>query len=67
MSTLKETTKEYIKKNKKICCICGLPFTGFGNNPYPVKEDGRCCDFCNSSVVIPERIKQWTSNKVANK
>lgn len=40
------------------CCICGQKFTGWGNNPWPVdtSEDARCCDDCNSSVVIPARL-----------
>jgi hypothetical protein len=28
-----------------------------GNNAYPVNE-GRCCDDCDSSVVIPARLKE---------
>jgi len=51
-------------EEKKICCICGKPFTGWGNNPDPVTdengnlypEDARCCDECNSEIVIPTRI-----------
>lgn len=29
-----------------------------GNNPFPVssKEDDRCCDTCNATVVIPSRM-----------
>lgn len=42
------------------CCICGNPFIGFGNNPYPVVKDAVsvCCDICNSKVVIPARLKE---------
>lgn len=40
------------------CCICHKHFKGYGNNPYPVAEDGRCCDECNIKVVIPARINQ---------
>ena len=39
------------------CVICGKPFYGFGNNPAPVKNTGRCCDDCDLLVVIPTRIK----------
>ena len=42
---------------KKICCICGIEYTGFGNNAQPV-QDGRCCNACNSLYVIPARLKQ---------
>ena len=40
------------------CCICGRLFSGIGNNPYPVKKRGRCCDGCNSTRVIPERVRR---------
>lgn len=40
----------------KVCCICGEEINGYGNNPYPVKEDGRCCDKCNATKVIPARL-----------
>ncbi len=45
-------------KETHICCICGETFEGYGNNPYPVvkEENARCCDDCNSMVVIPARI-----------
>ena len=44
------------------CSICDTPIspckiTGWeeGNNAEPV-NDGRCCDTCNLTVVIPRRI-----------
>jgi len=43
------------------CSICGDPIgfpndtRGRGHNPEPV-SDGRCCDQCNLTVVIPYRI-----------
>lgn len=40
-----------------VCCICGEPIEGYGNNPYPVKEEGRCCDACNIKFVIPARLQ----------
>lgn len=42
---------------KEKCCICGKEIKGWGNNPYPVREEGRCCRYCNFTVVIPERIR----------
>jgi DNA-directed RNA polymerase subunit RPC12/RpoP len=39
------------------CVICGKEFEGYGNNPWPVKSRGRCCDECNLNVVIPARLK----------
>ena len=48
------------------CCLCGDIFEGYGNNPDPVTdlegryydEEDECCDNCNSTVVIPTRIKE---------
>jgi hypothetical protein len=53
------------------CCICGNEIekkyteTGRmywdrGNNAEPV-ADGRCCDSCNSAVVIKARMEQWVT------
>ena len=41
------------------CCICGCYYEGWGNNPSPVSnsEYARCCDLCNTTVVIPARLK----------
>lgn len=40
------------------CCICHKHIKGeWGNNPYPVRKVGECCDRCNNILVIPERIK----------
>ena len=36
---------------KYTCVICGEEFIGYGNNPYPIKEDGRCCNDCNTKVI----------------
>ena len=41
----------------KKCVICGKEYIGYGNNAEPAAE-GRCCDECNWTVVIPERLKQ---------
>lgn len=51
---------------KQKCCICGYHFTGWGNNPAPVKDhhgkdfkhDQYCCDDCNAVNVIPARLYQ---------
>ena len=53
-----------MKKDEiKICVICGKPFVGWGNNPDPVADHGRCCDECNSMYVIPARIVEIYRNK----
>lgn len=43
----------------KRCCICKKFFLGYGNNPWPVvkKNNVVCCNYCNDTKVIPERIK----------
>jgi DNA-directed RNA polymerase subunit RPC12/RpoP len=52
----------------KICSICKKPIepTWFGwkdgNNAWPVNE-GRCCDECNSTVVIKARINLMRKEK----
>ena len=45
-------------KDEHKCCICGEPIEGYGNNPFPVKTEGDCCDKCNAEVVIPARIEK---------
>jgi len=49
------------------CCICdqeievkrdpkGKIYWTEGNNAEPVVKEGRCCDACNTEVVIPVRM-----------
>ena len=45
------------------CCICGKKFKEEGNNPEPVKSEGVCCDECNMTIVMPERVYRWTKKK----
>ena len=49
-------------ENDKTCCICGKTFVGWGNNPWPIKEEGRCCDTCNYTTVLMARIKKLKEN-----
>ena len=45
---------------KFTCCLCGAECTGWGNNPYPCEPKfggDRCCDECNSTKVIPARLR----------
>ena len=39
------------------CVICEEQRVGYGNNPEPVKNEGKCCDGCNFAEVITARIK----------
>ena len=45
------------------CCICGKEIPGFGNNPWPVKREGSCCDECNWEFVIPMRLLNLRRNR----
>ena len=53
-------TKSYV------CSICGKTDYGYGNNPFPVTETGRCCDDCNSLVVIPTRYRKMLEGIMGN-
>lgn len=46
-----------------ICIICKKEIKGYGHNPFPVRFNGRCCDKCNSTYVIPTRIMLMSKNK----
>jgi hypothetical protein len=44
------------------CCICKKEIEKIGswdqgNNAQPLKE-GRCCDNCNMTRVLPERMRK---------
>ena len=39
------------------CIFCEKEIKGYDNNPEPVKSEGRCCDDCNVSIVIPARLQ----------
>ena len=43
-----------------ICSICNENIEGFGHNAQPI-NDGRCCDDCNTLVII-ERIKEMSND-----
>lgn len=45
---------------EQICCICGEPYKGYGNNAEPYKH-GYCCDECNLKFVIPARMQGLNS------
>jgi hypothetical protein len=34
------------------CVLCGDVVDGYGNNPYPLADGGKCCDSCNIDVVV---------------
>lgn len=44
------------------CSICGKELEGYGNNAYPVNH-GRCCDNCNTLVVVPRRMQDYANKQ----
>lgn len=47
------------------CILCGEEIIGYGNNPYPLSETGRCCDACDMKVIF-ERIKILSDKRRTN-
>lgn len=52
------------KEDKEKCVLCGKEIEGYGNNPAPLADEGKCCDSCNSKRVIPARLKAMKVNKM---
>jgi len=50
---------------KSLCVMCNAPIIDYGNNPWPLAEDGRCCDNCNITKVVPARINMTINMKRA--
>ena len=43
-----------------VCVICNKTITGQrGNNPQPVKKEGKCCDNCNVYVIMNRIGVTW--------
>lgn len=57
---------EALTEDINSCIICGEEFEGYGNNPAPVSEEGRCCDACNLKFVIPARLEAGRRNYEKN-
>jgi hypothetical protein len=49
------------------CCLCKRQKYGFGNNPAPCSDNGRCCDECNVNIVIPARVDLMVERKFLEK
>lgn len=58
-----KVTESLTEDKEEICCICGEPIEGYGNNPEPYKHEGRCCDACNMKFVIPARLARLNNNE----
>ena len=44
------------------CVFCKQPIIGYGNNAEPIRH-GRCCDYCDATIVIPGRIAILLNNR----
>ena len=60
-----EKVESLREAKEEVCCICGEPIEGHGNNPEPYKHEGRCCDACNAKFVIPARLDQLNNKDKA--
>ena len=45
------------------CVFCNKDKTGYGNNPSPIIQNGRCCNDCDERFVIPIRILEAMKRK----
>jgi hypothetical protein len=54
---MSDPTKPNPRTAEHVCSICRNTYIGYGNNAQPINND-RCCDNCNSLVVIPTRIRR---------
>lgn len=52
-----------IEKKPQKCCLCGKMFTEYPNNPYPLSDVGVCCRECNTTKVIPERLRMLNARE----
>lgn len=59
----KVETESLKEAKEEICCICGEPIEGYGNNPRPYKHEGRCCDACQRKFVLPARLAKLNNRK----
>jgi len=46
------------------CTLCNGTFNGYGNNPWPLAAEGRCCDSCNVDVLVARMIGVYAENKL---
>lgn len=38
------------------CVLCKAKVQGWGNNPWPLASEGKCCEVCNLLQVLPARL-----------
>ena len=47
-----------------ICCFCQKDAGPHGNNPFPLCDEGVCCDTCNITLVVAARLTSSTARTV---
>ena len=52
------STRKEVKEDSEKCILCGGSIGEWGNNPYPLAEEGECCSTCDTERVVPERIRR---------
>ena len=60
MSLRKEKQNEMLhlqRRNRKQYTEEGVMYWDQGNNAQPI-DDGRCCNECNATIVIPARLTE---------
>ncbi len=53
---------DIMKDIRTFCSICNGTFKGHGHNAMPI-NNGRCCDNCNFSKVLPARMINYMRMK----
>jgi len=62
---MEKASQNALKREFKCCVLCKEEFSGYGNNPEPLSNKGRCCDLCNVKVVA-ERIEEVLKREKKN-
>ena len=62
-----EKKDKELTEDKETCILCGKHIDGYGNNPAPLADEGKCCDECNKTKVIPARMEALRDKKRVDK
>jgi hypothetical protein len=57
MANIKQEETKTDVRQPDVCSICQITYYGWGHNAQPV-NNGRCCNVCNDTIVIPARLRQ---------
>ena len=51
----------------KECVLCNGDAGEYGNNPWPLSDEGVCCDSCNNDVVFTRIIMNNIGRNIPQK